>query len=198
MTNIIRKKDAEYHSNLSAVNLHWSMKWAHLFLMDVVEGPTYNHHHLLANSIIVYSWNRMLNCRSLCLCFTPLFDIFIAKENVIAIMIPLLTQCLLHLIRAESTPFDWLILPSYLSTMLWSWSNCLILSVSFLWLMSRPPAPLMLECVGFLMTLFTETDCDLGSVSCHAFLFIFISLCVRLPCLVWLIINITEWPSCYQ
>ena len=53
-------------------------------------------------------------------------------------------------------------------------------SFRFLLLTSQPPALLMLECVGFLMTLFAETDCDLGSVSCLVFLFIFISLYVRL------------------
>ena len=54
-------------------------------------------------------------------------------------------------------------------------------SFRFLLLTSQPPALLMLECVGFLMTLFAETDCDLGSASCLVFLFIFIWLCVHLP-----------------
>lgn len=60
-------------------------------------------------------------------------DKFIALQNVILIILLQLTQCLPHLLWTEIAPFNWLILPIYSKTMLWSCSKCLILSVSFLW-----------------------------------------------------------------
>lgn len=52
---------------------------------------------------------------------------------MILIILLQLTQCLPHLLWTEIAPFNWLILPIYSKTMLWSCSKCLILSVSFLW-----------------------------------------------------------------
>lgn len=60
-------------------------------------------------------------------------DKFTALQNVILIILLQLTQCLPHLLWTEIAPFNWLILPIYSKTMLWSCSKCLILSVSFLW-----------------------------------------------------------------
>jgi hypothetical protein len=59
--------------------------------MDVVEGPTYNQHHLLAHSIIAYSWNRISKVYLSVFVSRRCHDTFIAKENVILIMHPPLT-----------------------------------------------------------------------------------------------------------